>query len=194
MRTNLIKLSILLICSVSFAQEHITLNTTQDARLLFVGDEKGNEAGTINLTFRSEWQGKQQKYGFMFVAPEFEYADLQGGIYRRYSMNVGYTFNKFLDDWRPFELSISGFNLISFDWSKFEYTASIGIGTIDYNGAYYSFGSNFQLGYQIGNRIVFFLDLEIVDRLDLQVYEVENLSFGDRLRASGKFGIKVNLR
>ena len=37
-------------------------------------------------------QGNQDELGYFVVAPEFEYADLQG-TYRRYSVNVGYTLN-----------------------------------------------------------------------------------------------------
>lgn len=162
------------------AQEQFSVNITQDAKLLFAGDEKGNAPGTINLTIRSEWRGKQQAWGFMFVAPEFEYADLNGGIYRRYSANVGYTFQ--LD--RVFATDAL---------KNVQATSSIGIGTIDYNGGYYSLGSNFQLGYQLTNFLVLFVDLELVDRKDLQYYETEKLKFGETLRASGKFGLKINI-
>lgn len=155
-----------------FAQENVTINISQDARLALVGDNRGNEPFTPNLSFRSEWQGKQQKWGYMVVAPEFEYADLQGGIYRRYSANVGYTFNK---------------------WVKnIDFTSTLGYGLIDYNGGFRSFGSNFQISFTIFNGFKFFIDTEIVDRKDLTIYGDKTL--GERLIVSGKAGFKINLK
>ena len=154
-----------------FAQENVTINISQDVRLALVGDDRGNQPFTPNLSFRSEWQGKQQKLGYMIVSPEFEYADLQGGIYRRYSANIGYTFNT---------------------WVKnIDFTSTLGYGLIDYNGGFTSFGSNLQISLKIVNGLKLFIDTEIIDRKDLTIYS--NKTLGERIRISGKAGVKINL-
>tara|TARA_R110002020_G_scaffold177539_1_gene370306 strand:+ start:85 stop:621 length:537 start_codon:yes stop_codon:yes gene_type:complete len=178
MKTKVILL--MLICSTAIAQDKISINVAQDAKLLLFGDDKGNEAGTLNITIRTEWQGKQQKLGYMFVAPEFEYAGLQGGIYRRYSANVGYTFQL---DRVFYARKLKGLQA----------TSSVGVGTIDHNGGYYGLGANFQLSYEVLRNLFLFLDLQLVDRKDLQSYYSKKLDFSDRVRASGMVGIKFSL-
>jgi hypothetical protein len=174
MKTITMILALTLTVFSAAAQEHVTLNVTQDARLLLFGDNKGNEPVTIDVTIASEWQGKQFNSGYMFVRPEFEYADLIGGIYRRYSANVGWTFNQWVD--------------------KLDFSASLGYGVIDYNGGYRSFGSNFQTSIEVFQGVKFFLDTEILDRKDLQFYQSEEMSFTERIRFSGKIGFKINLK
>lgn len=163
MKTLLI---LLLFVATANAQEHITLNITQDAKLLFVGDDKGNEAGTLNVTVSSEWQGKNLGGYYFFIRPEAELAKLATDYYR-YSVNVGWTFNEWID--------------------KIDFTASVGYGVIDYNGARTSFGGNLQTSYEIFDGVKFVLDLEGTERRDL-------LEYGERIRISGKFGFKFNLK
>lgn len=171
-------IGIVLFLNVAYllAQENITANLSFDSKLLFFGDDKGNDAGTINYNIRSEWQGKQREStflgintsGYLFIAPEFEYADLKGGIYRRYSANIGYTFNTWIE--------------------KVNFTTSIGYGIIQYNGGYRGFGANFQIGYEIIKGVELFIDAEAVDRKDLWIYNDE------KIIVSGKFGLKVDLK
>ena len=166
--------TVLLLNVVSlFAQEQITINVSQDAKLLFFGDGKKLEAGTLDLTISSEWQGKQQRNGFMFIRPEYEVANLYHGQYTRYSANVGWTFNKLVED--------------------VNFTTSIGYGFLNYNGAAQSLGFNFQLGYEIFKNVEFFLDWEITERRDLIKYESESKILGTVFRGSGKFGFKIAL-
>ena len=169
--------TVLLLNVVSLlSQEHVTANVSFDTKLMFFGDDKGNDPLTVNYNIRSEWQGKQKETsllgintsGYLFIAPEFEYADLQGGIYRRYSANVGYSFNKWVE------------NVI--------FTTSVGYGIIDYNGGWRGFGSNFQIAYEVVKGVYFFLDAEFVDRLDLAIYNDR------KWRMSGKAGAKVDLK
>ena len=102
-------LLILLFPLFTFSQEGISFSVYQDAKMAFVGDKRGNDALTINLRVRSEWQGKQLKGFYMFVAPEFEFAKLQEDYYR-YSANVGFRLNEFSE---RFETSLSlGYGLI----------------------------------------------------------------------------------
>lgn len=154
-----------------YAQSRVTLNLTQDAKLLMFGDDKGNNPGTIDLAFSSEWQSLQGKHGYLFIRPEVEYADLKGGIYRRYSGNIGYTFNQWVD--------------------KIEFSASAGFGTLDYDVGYSSFGGNLQTGISLTKDLIFYLDLEITERRDLLKYNSTNEILGTAWRLSGKLGIKV---
>lgn len=172
-------LILVLAIALSFSSSaQISVNLTQDAKLLFAGDDKGNEPLTIDLALRVELRGYQRKFGYMFVAPEAELAELEGGTYKRYSVNVGYTFNRFFEGQRRLE------NLTA--------TASVGYGIIDYNGGYTGFGTNWQLGYEVTKRFEVFLDLEGVDRKDLQIYNRNRkLTLTERVRVSGKFGFKI---
>lgn len=102
MKTTL-SLIFALIFTVSTAQ--IGVGVYQDARLAFFGDGEQYDAGTVNFLARFKMCGFQQKYGYMIVFPEFEYADIKGQ-YKRYSANLGYTFNQLLVN--NVEASISG--------------------------------------------------------------------------------------
>lgn len=168
---NTITILALLITLVGYSQRKITFNATQDARLLIVGDDKGNDPLTLDLAMAVELQGLQYNAGYVVVRPEFEYAELQGGIYKRYSGNVGYSFNKWVKD--------------------FTFTATIGHGFVNYNGAFLSFGNNLQLTYNLNDNIGLFLDLETVERKDLLRYESTNRILGTAFRTSGKIGIKI---
>src|SRR5690606_31889043 len=77
-------------------QERLSVSVLQDVRLGIVGDKEHNyDAFTLDILVRLKMQGNQQKYGYLTIYPEFEYADLKQS-YIRYSANVGYTFNKLI--------------------------------------------------------------------------------------------------
>lgn len=175
-------LILLFSCFASHAQDAITTNFSQDARLLFVGDDKGNEPGTLNISTRIELQGNQRKSGYFIVAPEFEFARLNLTEYYRYSMNVGYTFT-------PKERFNSNF------FSNFKSTITFGIGGISHNNSLYftNYSSNLQLSYKVSDKVEFFIDTEIVERTDFIQYGPKYDSFFNRIRISGKFGIKIKI-
>ena len=158
---------VLLIATAAIAQDRITLNVAQDLKFLVVGDDRGNDAGTADLLIRSEWQGKETNVGYLFVAPEFEYSNLQGGDYRRYSLNAGYTF-------------------IVLDW--LELSASAGYGFIDRvnYGADFSPGAQLEAVYKISDGFKIYYAWQWVERSDLYEY-------GSPTRGSGFIGIKVSL-
>ena len=125
--------TILLLFSMclSHSQDNVSIALYQDARLLFVGDDIGNEAPTTNVLLRFNLKCKQDEIGYGFVFPEIEYARLQGGEYFRYSLNGGYTFNQVI---RKVEASITG-----------------GIGMIHRdNISNLSFGCSGSIGYRLG--------------------------------------------
>ena len=75
------------------SNSQITISAYQDLRLAVSGDDHGNDFGTLDLVLRSEWQARQTKLGYVFVYPQWEYADLAGGSYNRYAGGAGFTFN-----------------------------------------------------------------------------------------------------
>lgn len=173
MKTNVtilkIAVTLVLLLNVAslFAQDRITLNIAQDAKFLFIGDDRGNDAGTLDLLFRSEWQGKQTSVGYMLVAPEFEYSNLQGGDYRRYSLNLGYT--------------------LTFA-APFEFTATAGYGVIDrkHVGADFSAGAQLEAAFAISPNFKLYTAYQFTERSDLYEY-------GTPTRGSGFIGIKIGL-
>ena len=157
----------MLIASIAIAQDRVTLNVSQDLKFLVTGDSRGNDAGTPDIVLRSEWQGKQSSIGYLFVAPEFEYASLQGGDYRRYSLNAGYTFTVL-------------------NW--LEFSASAGYGIIDrrHIGADFSPGAQLEAVYKISDGFKIFYAWQWVERSDLYEY-------GSPTRGSGFIGVKIGI-
>ncbi len=70
-----------------------TFQVVQDAKLAFVGDDKGNDPFTPNLIVRMSLDGYDKPTGFSSVISEYEYADLAGGEYHRWSMGYGHNVN-----------------------------------------------------------------------------------------------------
>jgi len=73
------------------AQEKVSIAAYIDPTLMIKGDTHNNPAGTLNFILQLKMQGNEQKYGYLVVFPEFEYADLSKS-YIRYSANIGYNF------------------------------------------------------------------------------------------------------
>jgi hypothetical protein len=165
MKTIKLLLTITMITLTSFAQ-NITLNVYSDAKLLLFGDDKGNNAGTLDLLIRSEWQGNGDNY--LFVYPQFEYAQLKGGDFRRYSAGVGYTINK----------------------GKFSASPSVNYGILNrFARGFQTLEFSGDLGMKISNKITFTILGNITQRKDLQY------RWGDNVwRFSGYIGIKYNLK
>ena len=156
------KLALLLVLVVMSmnAQEKVSLNVSVDGRLALLGDDKGNEPLTLNTLIRFELQGNQQDYGFMFIAPEYEYADLDGGEYHRYSANVGYTFNRYAIE--RLEIGISmGFGYIVRD-----------------SRTYLSIGGQVDFGYRLTDRIRTVFNMQFVDRTDIKGRPLRGSLFG----------------
>ena len=93
----------LLFCLTLPAQEKISLAIYQDISLAVKEDTHGNKPFTLDIIAQLKMQGNQQKYGYMIIYPEIEYAKLTKE-YSRYSANIGYTLN-FVNN---FEATLSG--------------------------------------------------------------------------------------
>lgn len=128
---------------IGYTQDQISLGIYQDGKLLLTGDDKGNGAGTLDIIARVEMQGKQQTYGYLTIFPQFEYAEIYGN-YKRWSANVGYTFNKLIVDVMPY---------ISYGW-------------IDRGLSFESWGFGSEISYRIGKFQISLLN-EYVERQEL---------------------------
>ena len=82
-------ITILLLTTLFQMQGQISVGVFADAKLLFIGDGNGNDAGTLDLIVLPKLQNNGVP---IFVYPYFEYANLNGGNYIRYALGVGYGF------------------------------------------------------------------------------------------------------
>lgn len=89
-------LSLILFTTFLNAQENISIGIYQDARLLVLGDDKGNKPGTLDIKVDMSLQGKQFQHYYFEVRPQFEYANLSGGKYVSWLINGGWVFNQLL--------------------------------------------------------------------------------------------------
>lgn len=150
------------------AQDGIKLTVHQDARLLVLGDNKGNDAGTLNLLTRVRLEGKQSKHGYLFVAPEFELAQIEGD-YMRYGVQVGVTLNNIFKDW--------------------EYSVSTGYGFINrYGLSSSSFGGALEASYKIFDGVSISALAQLTQRTDLGWLHGKT-----ELRGSGFIGVQIEL-
>jgi hypothetical protein len=149
------------------AQERVSFSLHLDPKLMFFGDGNNYEAGTLNIYGRFKMQGLQQKHGYMVVMPTFEYANLEG-IYKRYSADVGYTFNRY---YKNVETSVYG-----------------GYGWIDrYGKTTFSFSATAELAYIIGSFKISAIT-QLTQRTDLMW-----LYGKTEYRFSGFVGLEFNL-
>jgi hypothetical protein len=131
------------------AQEHVSVSVFQDSKLLLLGDEKGNNAGTANILVSLNLEGKQFEYYYFSMQPFYEYADLNGGYFHRYGVNSVWTMNKLFID-------------------SLEASLGAGIGMIHRTGlGLYSYQFIAQLSYPITPWLFASTRYEIVRRSDL---------------------------
>ena len=150
-----------------YAQERVAISVYQDVRMALTGDDY-YEAGTLDVLVKAKLQGIQKRLGYMFVAPEFEYSDLEG-IYKRYAVNAGFTFNTLGD---PVEISLSA-----------------GYGWIDRWGkSMFSFNAQGEVAYRLNSRLKIVLLSQFTERSDL------TWRYGDEvIRFSGFMGIEFSI-
>ncbi|MGB1307543.1 MAG: hypothetical protein ACPG6B_01435 [Oceanihabitans sp.] len=145
---NLIYILLFFTCFLQ-AQNNITASIFQDAKLGIIGDkEHGYKAGTLDILVRVNMQGKQTKSGYLVIFPEFEYAKIKGD-YKRYTANVGYTFNQFVTQ-------------------GVEVQATAGYGWIDrYSKAFFSWTFTGAIKYKITEDIKVVLLSQLTERKEL---------------------------
>lgn len=171
---KLILLIVILVSSISFAQQRVGIQVTQDGKLAVLGDkEHGLSTGTLDVAIKIMMQGQQREYGYMVVYPEFEYADLTIVAYRRWSANAGYIFNHFRQD------------------KKLEIGASIGWGFIDRSLTDWSWGSNLFVHYKIKKNFKVIMSGQLTERSDLAI--LYGKKFENEWRTSLRFGVQIDI-
>ena len=80
-----------------FSQDSFALTIHQDTRFLFVGDDRGNHVGTLNILVKFEIPIIKFPKSYIHFFPSFEYADLHqgssnshGSNLRRYAAGLGF--------------------------------------------------------------------------------------------------------
>lgn len=161
----------MLFVTMANAQDKIGLAILQDAKLMTIGDkETGLNAGTLDILIRSTWQGYQQEFGYMQMIPEFEYANLSDGNYKRYSVSGGYVFNKLVVD-------------------NLELGLNANIGLIDrWTRAYATYGVSIELNYKLSDKVKVVTSSQLIKRGDLK--ERYNTT---KLKPSFYVGIEISL-
>lgn len=131
------------------AQNGIEVGIWQDPKLAFFEDSTGSyQPFTLDILTKVSLQGRQQDAGFFSLSALFEYADLEG-IYKRYGVDLGFTFTE----------SISG---------KLEVTPSINWGFLDRWGRNFMvFGADLEITYDILEGVKFSYLAQLVHRKDL---------------------------
>ena len=75
----------------AYGQDSFNITVHHDTRFIFVGDDRGNHRGTVNILLKGELPVIKFSKSHIFISPTYEYAGLHGGVMRRYSIGVGYT-------------------------------------------------------------------------------------------------------
>lgn len=144
-------LSLLLFTTLLSAQDKISIGVYQDARLLVLGDDNGNEAATLDIKFDISLQGKQFKYYYFELRPQFEYANLSGGKYVSWLINGGWVFNKLIIN----NIEIGGY---------------LTTGMIHrWEGSWFTYGLSGDISYKIGRFKISGL-CQLIERNDLKQY------------------------
>jgi hypothetical protein len=168
-RFIIITIIVILILGIfsGWSQSKISFSIQQDAKLALKGAYEDSNKGTLDLLLRLNMQGKQDKWGYFIVFPEFEYAEIKYN-YKRYSANVGYTFNKLFI-------------------KNTEASFNVGWGFIDRGGRNsFSWSSSASAAY-LFNKIKLLLTLQAVERTDLKIiYGTSNT-----IKISGFLGIEI---
>ena len=167
---KLISIALILI-NLTYAQKKVSIQIIQDAKLGIVGDKKhGYKRGTIDVAVAMILQGSQNEYGYLIAYPEFEYADLKYDSYKRFTANLGYTFNK---------LCVK----------NIEVGGSLSYGFIDRRAIKMCIGANGFVKYKLCNYFKLVANMQFSQRPDLDVlYGIPN-----EYRYSGQIGIEINI-
>jgi hypothetical protein len=163
------------ICSFIFTlyfygQNNIEISLQQDARLLLVGDQKGNYPLTTNILSKLEFPVFNFKESYFSTYISVEYADLVIKNYKRFAIGTGYVIESIY--------------------------RKIGVGVyLDFGKIYrqkegfYSFGLSGELNYKINDSLKFVCTQQLLQRQDLKIlYKSKN-----EYIISGFIGFKYRL-
>jgi len=152
------------------AQDNISVGLYQDARLLFLGDDHGNNPGTIDAKLDILLQGLQLSGYYFEIRVQGEYADLQGGKYHSLLICPNWVFNE-----QFYNFEISGGALVGLLWR--------------WNQSYATYGASGDISYKLSNKLKISALGQLIKRGDLS----------DRWNTKGLnpnfyVGIKYNLK
>lgn len=85
---------IMLISVKCHSQDKVTFGVTQDVRLALSDDNAGNKAYTPDIIFNMDWECAQFGNFYPALKMQYEYADLHGGTFTKYTVSGGITCNK----------------------------------------------------------------------------------------------------
>lgn len=158
-------LLILLLALNLNAQDGISIGVFHDVKLgLGLDKEHGNDKSTLDLLLNVSLEGKQFKYYYFSVVPFFEMANLHGGDYKRYGVNLMWNFNKLIVD-------------------RLEIGVGAGFGVIHRPESYASYSFTADLSYPITKWLSTTLKNEWVRRSELITPKLGyNLSLGIKLK------------
>lgn len=170
MRKLLLFVSLLFVLSAN-GQSKMNLSIHQDVRLLFFGDNRGNEVFTPDLRAKIEFETFTLKTGSFYLYIGLEYADLSSSVFQRFFVGFGYlTEFSFLKDF-SFGLYLDHGLLIRGE------------------GKFMGSSLNFETSYPIAKKLQLSLLYQAIDRNDLT-----NMFNEERnIKGSVFFGVKLAL-
>ncbi|QOD62303.1 hypothetical protein H9I45_07635 [Polaribacter haliotis] len=152
-----------------YGQNNIEISLQQDARLLLIGDKKGNDALTVNLLSKLEVPIYNFENSYLLTHISVEYADLNFKNYQRYAIGSGF-----------------GINSI---YRKLGAVAYVDFGKIyRQTQGFYSFSFSGELNFKIGNNIKLIVTQQVTQRKDLMKLYNSKKEF----IISGFLGLKYN--
>jgi len=165
MKTLIIAL-ILLFTTATTAQ--VSIGVYQDAKLLVVGDSKGNNAGTPDIILELTRQGHRT----FAMKAVYEFADLKGGKFYRYSVHGGWILS-------PFD--------------KWEYSIYTGIGAIHRGkemrlGGVLTYSLMGEIDFKATDKLRFGVKYELLYRSDLKA-----LYDSDPVKPNFSVGVKYKI-
>ncbi len=133
------------------AQNAISFSAHQDLRLLTIGDNRGNNTGTLDILTRLKYSGKERENGYYFYYLEYENASIKNN-YNRLGVGFGYALTHTLNN------------------KKIELSPTIGIGNIHRkNINSLSLSGSVSLALILNKRLKLSSMLQFVDRSDLKI-------------------------
>ena len=125
--------------------QNVAISVHQDAKLGILGDEdKDYDALTPDIMARFRFQGSNDNF---VVMGEYEYADLQTP-FRRYAVNVGYLFERYMFDF------------------KVDFQPYIGYGWIDHDGSRFNWNTGLDVRHTM-NRFTVIVTNQVMERSDI---------------------------
>ncbi|WP_298882340.1 hypothetical protein [uncultured Polaribacter sp.] len=153
-----------------FCQNSIDLSIHQDTKFIFVGDDRGNHRGTLDIIIKLEVPLKRFSKSQISIFPLFEHAALHSGSLQRYAIGASYVYKDFF---------IKKINLGLYPNYGF---------ITRFNDTNSSAGIDIDISYRLTKRVSISYVHQIIERTDLKTTYNES----DYIRNSSFLGFKVH--